>query len=422
MPNESICSILRLVHQTGTITRGEIAEQLGLSFSLSSKLSAELINLGLVTSLGRSTSEGGRPADKLSINPKAGYAVGLEINSAYQRAVLVDLTGEIVSSLMDTQPFPNERDAIVNTLETLCFRIIEQAGVTHAQVLGIGIGLWGMVDPLTGVVGYWTETPGWASMWNGFPLQQALQERLQKPHILVDDIVRMLGLAEYKYGCAENGDDFIYLLADSGIGIAIMIGGRPYTGASHIAGELGHMLLGVGSTACGCGNVGCLETLTSTNAILTRTRQRLGESPFETVLFQFAENFSIEDIIRAAEGGDKLAYQILTEAGEYLGRGLAMAINLLGPQLVAVGGVLSKSTVYLDAAKRMVKLQALNKITNGLRIIRSELGETAGARGAAAYVLDQLFESKDGNILAIREATVNGQGEGGRVYRCFSGR
>jgi len=107
----------------------------------------------------------------------------------------------------------------------------------------------------------------------------------------------------------------------------------------------------------------------------------------------------IEEVIDAAATGDKLAYQLLTEAGEYFGSALAIVLNLLGPKLVVVGGKLADSNVYLDAAWRMMKLRTLDQASRDVRVERSEQGELAGARGAASLVLDALFSSGSSNIL-----------------------
>jgi glucokinase len=401
--------ILQHVRQAGQLTRRDIAERLELSFSLSSNLTNDLLARNLIRETGRSESIGGRPADLLSISPDGGYAVGLEISGTSQRGVVVNLCGEVLVNRLEAVPDFTDHEGIVNDLENFINQVIEQSGIQKKCILGVGVGLWGMVDPTTGIVGYWTETPSWTRIWLDFALKDALKARLPYPHISVDDMIRMRGIAEVQYGGHPKGEDFVYVLADSAIGIAIIINGLPYTGSGHISGELGHVLLGSGNTTptplpCGCGNVGCLETMASTNAILNRIRQRLSDSVVQNTLLWQVEGLTIQDVIRAGEQGDRLAYQYLTEAGEYLGSGLALVLNLLGPRRLVVGGILSGSAVYMEAAKRMIKLQSLNKITNGLVIEQSRLDEWGNARGAATAVLNALFVPGGVNLLSLRES------------------
>jgi len=402
MANDYLLTILKQIHHSGKLTRRDIAERLDMSFSLACKLTSELTSMGLITNVGRSESEGGRPADLFALNPKAGYMIGLEIESTFQKAVVVNLAGEIVSSLTESTQLVADREIVLNYLESLVARVLFHAELQSAPILGLGVGLWALVDSINGTIDYWTESPGWSTTWKDFPLRQALVSRFSWHHVVIDDIVRMFGLAEANFGNhRQNDEDFLFVLADSGIGMAIMINDMPYIGESHIAGELGHITIGIGTTPCGCGNTGCLETLVSTNAILERVYQRINESPYlETTLPYNNQVLTILDVIKGGESGDKLAYQILTQAGEYLGKGLALVLNLLGPQLVVVGGILATSHPFLDAVKRMIKLQALNKVSSDLRIVESQLGELAGACGAASQVLFELFQPGENNIIS----------------------
>lgn len=270
--------------------------------------------------------------------------------------------------------------------------------------MGVGVSLWASVDPASGTVSSWTETPTLSAILRDFPIRDALRERWEFPHIFVDDIVRNLGVAEVQYGHhSSQEEDFLFVLADSGIGLAIMLGGKPYVGPFQIAGEIGHIPIPGVTTPCSCGNIGCLETLASTTAVLEQVRQRLMTSNIRTTLRYADAGLTIQEVIDAAENGDKTAYQVLTEAGQYLGTTLAATVNLLGTRLIILGGILAKSTVYLDAVKRNLRLQALGKIAMNVLIEPSRLDDYAGARGAAARILDALFTSERANIIALKQ-------------------
>jgi predicted NBD/HSP70 family sugar kinase len=398
--NNRRLAILQLLRQAGQLTRREIAQRVGLSLSLVSRLTADLLAQGLISETGRSESDGGRPADLLALAPNAAYVVGLDIGGRRQRAIVADLCGNVVASLVEPTPLSTEREVILANLEQLIGRIIREAGLSPGAIRGVGIALRAIVDSNTGIVYGWPNTPAWSAAWMDFAVRDALAARLPWTHIAIEDTVRTLGVAEAQYGHGIQEQNFVFVLADSGIGMAIMIGGVPYLGPSHIAGEIGHIAFGTATTLCDCGNTGCLETLSSTTAILAQVRRRLTESHIRTLLRRSDGEPRIEEVIDAAETGDKLAYQLLTEAGEYFGSALAIVLNLLGPKLVVVGGKLASSNVYRDAARRMMKLRTLDQASRDVRVERSQQGELAGARGAASLVLDALFSSGGSNILA----------------------
>jgi N-acetylglucosamine repressor len=128
---------------------------------------------------------------------------------------------------------------------------------------------------------------------------------------------------------------------------------------------------------------------------------RLEESQVRSNLRSTDKLLDIIQVIEAAEEGDKLAFQLLTEAGDEFGQALAIVLNLFGPRLVVVGGAMSHSAIFLDAARRMVRLRALEQAARVAVIEPSRLDPSAGARGAATMVLNALFESKDQNLIRL---------------------
>jgi predicted NBD/HSP70 family sugar kinase len=189
----------------------------------------------------------------------------------------------------------------------------------------------------------------------------------------------------------------------NGIGSSIFIQGRPYSGSIGIAGELGHVMVDEEGPWCSCGNRGCLEVVASTSAVLQRVRERLAEPGLMTTLRTAYERdeLSLAALIGAARTGDKLAFQILDETGASVGKVLAIAVNLLGPDLVVLGGPLAQDgapqsgSILLEAVQRQVFLRALQHLSKQARIVCDDQGELAGARGAALMALDRLFESDE---------------------------
>ena len=317
------------------------------------------------------------------------------------RAVISDLCGQAVARVAGPGPLTSGRAEILDSLEASLDQALVQAGLARPDLRGVGISLYGSVDPSAGVVYSWTETPGVYNLWKDFPVRAEFLRRLPLPHIYVDDVVRTLGVAEVLYGLARGlSEDFAYVLADTGIGAALVLAGQPYVGPSQLSGELGHLPIAREPIPCSCGNLACLETVASVHGVLRAVRLRLEEPPISSSLAALEREVAIQDVILAAEAGDKLAYRILTEAGEALGRGIAMLVNLFGCRKIVLGGVLASSSVYLDAAARAARLNALAKAAQVLSFERSELDQFAAARGAASSVLNALFEPGPDNLLA----------------------
>jgi N-acetylglucosamine repressor len=376
-------AILRFIREQGAVTRAELVASTGLGMSQVSRMTSQLIDRGLITVERRIGGAEGRPADLLALAGNGRYVIGLDLGGVAQTAVVANLRGEVVGSVGCTRLLTVERDEILRQIGELVEEALGQAGVESAEVLGLGVGLRGVVDPVTGTIVGGPETPGWVPSWIDFPIRDELARVLPWPLVVVDDTVRALGVAEGRYGLGIAGDDFIYVLSDTGIGSAIMIGGRPYIGPNRVAGEIGHITLDPDGDPCGCGKFGCLETFASSTALVKRARLTAGPAMA-----------AMPDLLAAAAAGDPEVSRVLRDGGEALGRGLAALLNLLAPNLVVVGGVPTTSDIYLEAAARVATAQALDRAGRELRLVRSELGPLAGAIGAGTMILDKLFEGE----------------------------
>lgn len=395
---------LSIIRKMEKITRRDLADRMQISLSLATKLTADLIARGLIYEIGRPEGSNlGRPVGQLALAPDAAYAVGLHMGSTQQISVVTNLYGEVVAHLSEPITAIEDRKSIIHSMKNLVKKVIAASGVPEESIAGLGVGLSDIVDPVSGVSYGWPDTPGWSAAWTLFPVRTALESVIPYPHILVDDIVRAMGIAEARYGRGPCDKDFVYILVDVGLGMAIMMNGEPYIGESHIAGEIAHIPTGQQTEVCGCGNTGCLHMATSAPVIVRRVRRELQDSPIRSALRQADHPLTIEDVFAAAGEGDKLAVQVLTESGDVLGQALATTVNLLGPRVIVLGGALSRSSHFVDAARRSMQRHALGIAARGVEIEQSSLDALGGARGAATKVLDALFVPGEKSILELNE-------------------
>jgi len=395
MESLSIPILLR-IHRAQSITRRQLCKQTGLSDGRISALVGRLLGQRLVREDVRQDGKPGRPAGSLSVNPDTGRVVGLDIGGAHSRAVVSDMAGHVLASLVQSTQAVPDRAVIVDNIARLVEAVCGQVGMGSDELAALGVGVQGIINSQTGVVLDWPNTPDWAAAWRGLDLPEELYARLGSGLIVVDDSVRAMGVTAHRFGAARGSRNFFYVFLGNGIGGAVFVDGHLYRGSSGLAGELGHVAIEEEGLWCNCGNRGCLEMLASTSAVIRRVRERLANSQVSSTLrTPYEENEpTLADLIQAARTGDKLAFQVLDEAATYIGRVLAIALNLLGPELVVLGGPLSQADhIILAAVRHQVRLHALQHVSNQVHIVCDDQGEMAGARGAALLALDALFAS-----------------------------
>jgi predicted NBD/HSP70 family sugar kinase len=395
--DENECTVLQYIYSGRATTRQELSAT-GLSVNRVSAALSQLAARGLVREEPVQDGLPGRPVVRFSVEPDAGRVIGLDIGGQQSRAVVNDLGGNVVAAVTRSSSVTPDRHVILSEIVDLVGGVCQEAGIEREQVAALGVGVRGIVDATTGVVLGWPNTPTWAAAWTGVNLARELREALGLDPIVVDDSVRAMAVSAHRQGPARGSANFLYVFLGTGVGSALLIDGQPYYGGTGLAGELGHVTVLEDGPWCSCGNRGCLEVMASTNAVMQRVRDRLAESYLLSVLrepFQRGQ-LTLEALIEAARAGDKVAFQILDEAGTSVGKVVAIALNLLGPELVVLGGPLVQGDgIVLEAVRRQVRLRALQHIANRTRIIGDDRGELCGACGAALLATDALFSAPD---------------------------
>ncbi len=188
-----------------------------------------------------------------------------------------------------------------------------------------------------------------------------------------------------------------YFVCHRGVGGAAIIDGRLRRGARGGAGEIGHTLVDPEGPRCGCGRYGCLEAFVGRAAVARRARRLLALSGRSSLCGVPLDRLKAEHVIRAALEGDDLGVQIVRETGRYLGVGVANVANLFDPSLVVVGGsTAAAGDLLLEPVREVLRGRALAGIGEGVQVVSGRLGEDAGAVGAAALVLQELFAVRMG--------------------------
>lgn len=215
----------------------------------------------------------------------------------------------------------------------------------------------------------------------------------------------MAVMGEHIFGAGRGTSNFIYITVSTGISAGLIFNSKLYEGGIGVAGEFGHITLEVNGPRCGCGNNGCLESLSSGTAIERFAAEALTQSKAEGLrdfvcskgylTEQNSQDFRVTARIvkEAALANEEFSYTLFKKAASYLGIGVASLVNLLNPEVIAIGGSVAKAgRLLFEPVYSEVEKRTLGPSRNSVRILPSELGDNIGLIGAAAYVLEQMAE------------------------------
>lgn len=315
------------------------------------------------------------------MSSQAVYA-GIDIGGTNIKYGLIDSKGKVL--FREQRPTMAEKgaDPLMHLVANLSEGLLYHAAEEDLEVKWLGVGTPGAVDSKSGkVIGVSPNIAG----WQGMEIGQILKDRLNLP-IMVDNDVNAMALAEARFGAAQGYRSVVCVAIGTGVGGGIIVDGRLWRGASHSAGEIGHMTINPNGPACRCGGRGCLEAYCNSQAIIGRTIARLsnGLTPvFEEVLDGSLENLSIKKLFAAARKNDEIASQVIAETAEYLSVGVANVVNILNPEIVVIGGgVADGGSGFVETVAAEIRKRALVTAGAGLRIAKATLGNDAGFIGA----------------------------------------
>ncbi len=255
------------------------------------------------------------------------------------------------------------------------------------EVAAISIGAPGPLDPWRGIVFMAPNLPGWKDV----PLRDIVQETFQRPTYLGND-ANLAALGEWRFGAGRGSTDMIYITVSTGIGGGIISGGKLLYGKRGFAGEVGHQTIEPHGPRCNCGNRGCLETIASGTAIGrdARALAKVGRAPY---LFELAKGeintIDAALVSRAAEKGDEISRQLLATAGSYLGIAITNLLHLFNPELIILGGSVTKAGDFLlHPLWQTLRERARPPYLENFDIVPPQLGDDVGLIGALALALD----------------------------------
>lgn len=320
------------------------------------------------------------------------HALGIDFGGTKLLAAVVELdTGKVVATAKKRTSASDDSKAILERLYDVADGALQSAELKPKQLEGIGVGAAGQVNAAEGVL---VGTPNLSQAVVDLPIAASLRKRYGVPAALRND-VQVAATGEMAFGAGRGFDDVVFCFVGTGVGGAVVSGGKLQTGASGSAGEIGHIVVDNGGRICGCGGRGHLESYASRTAItfslmgdLKRGRESVLRelAPELTTAAMWPESGAVRSgaLQRAMELGDPLVIETITDAGRYLGYGLASVINLLNPaRIVLGGGVIESVGLMFEVAVEYASREALAAPLASVEFVRASLGDHAGVVGAA---------------------------------------
>jgi predicted NBD/HSP70 family sugar kinase len=378
--------LLELVRTGRAATRAELRALTGLSRTAVTARVGMLTAAGLLVHGEELASTGGRPPGALLFNRDAGVVLAVAIGRSRSQLAVLDLEGhELAADSRDHESGVGP-DAllpdVVDRLRSLLDGLRSDGAAADRPVLGIGLSLPGTVDPERGVS---VGSPVMAG-WDGVELAPWFEGLTDAPLFVAND-ADVLARSELLGGAGALPDALV-VKASTGLGLGIVADGRVLSGHLGAAGEIGHTVVDVtDGLPCRCGGTGCLETVAGGWALVARMAElRAAENP------SGPEVEHVRDLVALALQGDATARGLLRESGRALGEVLAVAINLLNPAAVVIGGDMAAAfDFYVAGVRESVYRRAAPIATRDLRFLPAAHGDRAGVVGCGALALDHVL-------------------------------
>lgn len=289
--------------------------------------------------------------------------IGVDVGGTKILSGLVGRDGTLGAHREYATPVESE-DALLEGLEAAVRELLDES------VVAVGFGIPSRIDQRAGVAIGSVNIP-----LVDVPFRDVMSERLGLP-VAIDNDGNAAAIAEWRVGAGRGTNDMVMVTLGTGVGGGLILGGRPYRGSIGAGGELGHVVVVHDGLPCGCGGFGHLEAYVSGKAADERAAEAFGPAA------------DAHRLVRLATEGDARALEILTEMGRKLGSGLGSVVNLFDPELIVIGGGFAAAgDLLLGPAREVMERETLKPIHGG-RIVRAELGTSAGMIGAALVAFD----------------------------------
>lgn len=374
--------VVEYLHRNGISSRADIAHALGLTPPAITKITAKLIDLGIISETGNLEGRLNRRALGLALNHSKYRVIGVKFARSLVQIGVFDISGRQLS-IIDLPPVKDT--SIASTIVEIR-SIISDLLAKDPDIVAVGMSVPGPYLRHEGRIAVVTSMPGWTEVCYTDEFQHAFPV----PTFIEHD-ARSGALAESLFDPRISSGNIAYYLVGEGVGVGVMEHERLINGDRGAATEIGHISIDVNGKACKCGNVGCLECYCSAVAV----HERLLESdilPDRENIASMTHRDACNALFNAAKLGNMRAQQLVKETAEFVAYGCVNIINCYNPKQIVIGDIMSQAgPALLGTIKKVLKQRVVPEILDGTEIMLSTLTSDPTLTGAAAVAANQFL-------------------------------
>ncbi|MFC7679189.1 ROK family glucokinase [Paenibacillus sp. GCM10028914] len=308
--------------------------------------------------------------------------VGVDLGGTAIKVGICNQEGQLLQTYEGPTETSKGVDTVIGNIEKYVRHIVEQSPYSWDQLAGVGAGVAGFTNIREGII-ILAPNVGFKDV----PIRALLEERLGKP-VKIDNDANVAALGEAWSGAGRGVDNCVCYTLGTGVGGGIIVNGKIYQGSAGMAGELGHITVvpDLEAIQCGCGKMGCLETVSSATGIIRMAKDAVERG--DRTSLALVGNIAAKEVFDAAKAGDEVALRIVKRAAYYLGKSMASVAAVLNPEVFIIGGGVSKAgDILFDEVRAVFTKLTPEPLQRGVRIVAAELGNDAGVVGAAGLHL-----------------------------------
>ena len=380
--------ITRLLYFAPQLSCAELSAGIDKSIPLTARLLNELQEEGFVVETGFAPSTGGRRAAMYALQADKLYTVSVAMDQFVTRIAIMDGKNNLAAPAVKMDlPLANNTEAAALLTKQIA-KAIQSSGISKEKIIGIGIGMPGFIDITKGVNHSFLPT-------GGKSIATVIEEEIGLP-VFIDNDSSLVALAELRFGAARGKANVMVINIGWGVGLGMIVNGALFRGYNGFAGEFSHIPLFLNNKLCSCGKSGCLETEASMQVVIAKAKEGIAAGRV-CALKEIPADYekASSQIINAALRGDQFAMELLSETAYNIGRGIAILIHILNPELVVLSGRGAQAgKMLLAPVQQALNIYCIPKLAASTVLDVSSFSNNAELIGAAALVFENLEKRK----------------------------
>lgn len=365
-------NLMKLIIHRGPVTRVDLARRSGLSKQTVSEIVRELETAGWVRETGRVHGRVGRSALAYELNPRAAFAIGVDLGGTNLRAAISDLGGALLREVTVPTDARGGRD-VLGQIHDTCRQLARRVNAGWQRVQCVAVGLPGVFNPQTGRMDLAVNLPSLGDL----RVKDHLQAALGVP-VLLDNDVNMAVLGEHWQGLGQDATDFVFIAIGTGIGMGLVVDDEIRRGARGAAGEIGYLPIGTDPLDPANQVKGPFEEAAGGAGIIRRYQEAGG-----------AEGTTVQEVFAAAAAGDPVAVHAVDDEGRLIAQAVTSVASVLDPELVVLGGGIGSRAELLEPVQRWLG----RFMRTPVEVRTSQLGHRASLVGALSVALRHAHET-----------------------------